>query len=114
MYHVAGPRSLPLMGSFISLLQAGGRSGKNALLEPLVPMSTLCKRYGNIMSVGLGSDQWVVLSGFEEIKAFSMKTEAVSRPYMPSLNELYSFNKEHGLGKQQIVKKATLLPLKPL
>ena len=86
------------MGSFVSLLKAGAEQGSNALFEPLLPMSALCKRYGNIMSVGLGSDQWVVLSGFEEIKAFAMKSEAVSRPHMPSLNELYSFNKDRGLG----------------
>jgi hypothetical protein len=67
------------MGSFISLLKASAGTGKNAFLEPLVPMSALCKHYGNVMSVGLGSDQWVVLSGFEEIKAFSMNSEAVSR-----------------------------------
>ena len=89
----AGPASLPLMGSFISLLKASSGTGKNAFLEPLVPMSTLCKHYGNVMSVGLGVDQWVVLSGFEEIKAFSMNSEAISRPFMPALNELYSFNK---------------------
>ena len=84
------------MGSFISLLRAG--DGKNTFLEPLVPMTKLCKQYGNVMSIGLGSDQWVVLSGLEEIKAFSMNSEAVSRPFMPALNELYSFNKDYGLG----------------
>ena len=51
------------------------------------------------MVIGLGSEQWVVLSGLKEIKEFSMKSEAVSRPAMPALNELYSFNKEQGYGK---------------
>ena len=82
------------MGSFFSLLKLG----KNALLEPLVPVTKLCQTYGNVMSIGLGSEQWVILSGFEEIKAFSMKSEAVSRPFMPALNELYSFNKAFGRG----------------
>lgn len=87
------------MGSFIGILKAGASRGKNALSEPLISMSALCKRYGNVMSVGLGSDQWVVLSGFEEIKAFAMNSEAVARPHMPVLYSLYCFNREMGLGK---------------
>lgn len=85
---------MPLMGSFASLVRTAINEGKNALSEPLFPVSVLCKQYGNVMSLGLGSDQWVVLSGLEEIKAFGMKTEAMARPPMPDLNQLYCFNKE--------------------
>ncbi len=48
------------------------------------------------MSLGLGSDMWVVLTGVEEIKHFSMMEEGVARPEMRTLNEMYSFGKALG------------------
>lgn len=86
--------SLPLLGSGISLLW----TSKNAISQPHKAMEKLCKKYGNIMSVGLGIDQWIVLSGFEEIKNFSMRSEGISRPVMKNLNQLYCYDKDTGLG----------------
>nr|AKH03515.1 cytochrome P450 3076A1 [Paracyclopina nana] len=88
-----GPLNLPLMGSCVSLL----KTGKNVFREPHLAMSKLSQIYGNIMSVGLGSDTWVILSGFDEIREFSMKSEATSRPSMPALIELYAFNEQLGV-----------------
>jgi len=87
-----GPLIVPFIGSAISLL----RASKNPLGEPYAAMANLSRIYGNIMSVGLGNETWVVLSGFKEIKEFSMKSSAVSRPVMPSLNSLYAFNEQLG------------------
>lgn len=89
---LSGPFQFPMMGSTISLL----RTGKNMFLEPHAAMAKLSLQYGRIMSVGLGDETWIVLSGFDEIKEFSMKSEAVSRPHMPALNELYAYNERLG------------------
>ena len=45
----------------------------------------------------LGPDEWVILTGFDEIKEFSMKSEAVSRPHMPALTSLYAFDEKLGV-----------------
>ena len=55
-----------------------------------------CKQYGPVMSVALGEDVWVVLSGLEEIKDFSMREEAVDRPDLKIFDEIYSFDKPLG------------------
>ena len=62
-------------------------------------MYNLSKTYGNCLTVGLGPDEWVILSGLQEIKEFSMNPNALSRPPMPVMNELYSFNRDCGYGK---------------
>ena len=36
--------------------------------------------HGRVMSLTMGSDNWVVLSGLDEIKEFSMKDTATYRP----------------------------------
>jgi hypothetical protein len=52
------------------------------------------------MSVGLGPEVWVVLSGFEAMKEFCMLEEAVARPNSPTFHEIYSFAEvEEPLGK---------------
>ena len=61
-------------------------------------MFNLSKKYGNIVTVGLGPDEWVSLSGLQEIKEFSMNPNALSRPPMVVMNELYSFNPDFGYG----------------
>jgi len=42
------------------------------------------------MSVALGEDVWVVLTGLDAIKEFSMLDEATHRPDMKALDEIYS------------------------
>nr|AKH03516.1 cytochrome P450 3076A2 [Paracyclopina nana] len=88
-----GPWNIPLIGSAVALLGAS----KNPLREPYAAMANLSRKYGGIMTVGLGNETWIVLSGLKEIKEFSMKSEAVSRPVMPSLNSLYAFNEQLGV-----------------
>ena len=61
----------------------------------------LSKDYGPVMTVALGSDVWVILSGLEAIKEFGMNEAAVARPDMPTLYELYSFQRP--LGKKKIM-----------
>jgi hypothetical protein len=57
------------------------------------------------MSVGLGPEVWVVLSGFEAMKEFCMLEEAVARPNSPTFHEIYSFAEvEEPLGKQSLLK----------
>ena len=60
-------------------------------------------QYGPVMSVGLGTDVWVVLSGLEAIRDFSMREEAVARPDLRIFDEVYSFDKP--LGKTLLGKK---------
>ena len=57
----------------------------------------ICRKYGPITKIGLGPDEWVILTGFDEIKEFSMKSEAVSRPHMPALTSLYAFDEKLGV-----------------
>ena len=59
----------------------------------------LSEDYGPVMTVALGSDVWVILSGLEAIKEFGMNEAAVARPDMPTLYELYSFQRP--LGKKK-------------
>ena len=56
----------------------------------------LSEDYGPVMTVALGSDVWVILSGLEAIKEFGMNEAAVARPDMPTLYELYSFQRPLG------------------
>jgi hypothetical protein len=44
----------------------------------------------------LGEDVWVVLTGLDEIKEFSMMDETVARPNMENLAEMYSFGTSLG------------------
>ncbi len=81
------------MGSAPALLSRS----LTALTNPQEAMHLLSKRYGPIMSVGLGSDVWVVLSGMEEIKSFCMKDETIDRPESAMFNDVYSFRKPLGL-----------------
>ena len=57
----------------------------------------ICRKYGHITKIGLGAEDWIILTGFKEIKEFSMKSEAVSRPYMPALISLYAFDQKLGV-----------------
>lgn len=50
------------------------------------------------MSVALGPDDWIVLSGLEEVKRFGMASEAISRPLMKNLFSLYCYGPDQGLG----------------
>ena len=52
-----GPLIWPLMGSFPGLLAAH----EDPLKYPYVAMHRLFLRHGEVMSVGLGPDVWVVL-----------------------------------------------------
>lgn len=54
--------------------------------------------HGRVMSLTMGSDNWVVLSGLDEIKEFSMKDTATYRPRKNDvLSDLYSFEKPLGV-----------------
>jgi len=57
---------------------------------PYRAMHKLACQYGPVMSVALGEDVWVVLTGLDAIKEFSMLDEATHRPDMASLDEIYS------------------------
>ena len=48
--------------------------------------------HGRVMSLTMGSDNWVVLSGLDEIKEFSMKDTAT---YRPRKNDVLSGQHEH-------------------
>ena len=93
-FSTLGPLRFPFYGSLLTLL----RQDRKAIYEPHRAMYNLSKKYGNILTVGLGDQEWVILSGLPEIKEFSMKPEALSRPPMPVMNELYSFNRDTGYG----------------
>ncbi len=51
------------------------------------------------MSVGLGPQVWVVVSGADELRRLSMMEEAVSRPDMRTLYEIYSYDRSLGGGR---------------
>ena len=61
---------------------------------PYRVMHRLGEIHGSVLKVGLGSDVWVVLTGLEEIKQFTMMEETTSRPDLTSLNEIYSFGEK--------------------
>lgn len=48
------------------------------------------------MTIGLGSDFWVILNGIDEIKKFSMSDHGVDRPDLGSLLDLYAYGKPLG------------------
>jgi len=76
-----------MMGSFPEMV----RLPVDTLRYPYEAMHLLGLQYGPIMSVGLGPEVWVVLSGFEAMKEFCMLEEAVARPETPTFHEIYSF-----------------------
>nr|APH81378.1 cytochrome P450 CYP3038A1 [Tigriopus kingsejongensis] len=88
-----GPWVFPFMGSIPAL----GKADANALEFPYRAMHRLSQGYGPIMSMGLGQDMWVILTGLEEIKQFSMMDETVARPNLKSLYEIYSFDRPLGV-----------------
>lgn len=65
-----------------------------SLEYPYRVMHRLSEIHGNTMRVGLGSDVWIILTGLEEIKEFTMMDETTFRPDLTVLNEIYSFGKE--------------------
>ena len=67
---------------------------------PYRAMHRLSQLHGPVMSVALGGDVWVVLTGLEAIKQFSMMDETTGRPNLPALNEIYSMHKDKPLGKK--------------
>ena len=78
------------MGSILALR----RSDKEAAEYPYRAMHRLAEQHRTrAMTVGLGTDLWVVLSGLDEIKKFSMSDEATFRPEMHNLNEIYAYGK---------------------
>ncbi|XP_059093870.1 methyl farnesoate epoxidase-like [Tigriopus californicus] len=88
-----GPFVFPFMGS----LPALGQADSKAIEFPYRAMHRLSKQFGPIMSMALGQDMWVVLTGLEEIKAFTMMDETVARPNLKALYEIYSFDKPLGV-----------------
>ncbi len=54
------------------------------------------QKYGPVMRVALGSELWVVVTGANELKHFSMMEETVARPNLKTLYEIYSFDKSLG------------------
>ena len=56
-----------------------------------VLMKKVSDVHGRVMSLAMGSDNWVVLSGLDEIKEFSMKDTAT---YRPRKNDVLSGNHE--------------------
>jgi hypothetical protein len=84
--------SIPMMGSAIGMIGVH----PDPIQDPHDAMLNLSKIYGNIMTVFLGDDDWIVLSGFDEIKAFSMNSEAIQRPHNATLMSLYSFDEPLG------------------
>ena len=84
------------MGSFPGLMNVY----KDAINYPYEAMHRLSLRYGPVMSVGLGPEVWVVLSGLGPIKEFCMMDETIERPKSSTFHELYSFaDVEQPLGK---------------
>ena len=83
----AGPYVFPLMGSFPGLLL----STDDPLNYPYEAMHRLGLKYGPVMSVGLGPEVWVVLSGFDPIRQFCMMEETIARPKSQTFHEIYSF-----------------------
>ena len=75
------------MGSFPEMVGLN----VDTLRYPYEGMHQLALKYGPIMSVGLGPETWVVLSGFEAMREFCMMEEAVARPQSPTFHEIYSF-----------------------
>ena len=62
-----------------------------------VVMRRLSDVYGRFMAIELGSELWVVLSGLDEIKEYSMNDEATYRLRSNNtLPDLYSFKVPHG------------------
>ena len=52
--------------------------------------------YGRVMRVMLGDQEWIVLSGLEEIKQFAMTQESTFHLPSRTFNEMYSFDEPLG------------------
>ena len=87
-YRPSGPITFPLFGSIHKLVV----NFPECFTAVHKSTMNICQKYGHITKLGLGSEEWVILTGFEEIKEFSMKSEAISRPHMPALISLYAFD----------------------
>jgi len=90
---IPGPWFLPLAGSapFIMIHEPA------MLSYPYRAMYKLSKQYGNVMKVGLGLQQWIILSGFKEIQQFSMSEDSVSHLPSKTFDEIYSFDRPLGI-----------------
>jgi len=90
---ILGPWFLPLAGSapFIMLYEP------RMLSYPYRAMYKLSIKYGNVMKVGLGLQQWIILSGFKEIQEFSMSENSVSHLPSKTFDEIYSFDRPLGI-----------------
>ena len=92
-FFFSGPIIFPIFGSVHELML----NFPDILTAAHKGTAKICRKFGPITKIGLGPDEWVILTGFDEIKEFSMKSEAVSRPYMPALTSLYAFDEKLGV-----------------
>lgn len=87
-----GPLALPFVGNMLSI----------DMDKPHISLSKLAEAHGNVFSVRLGIDKWVVVSGYEMVKE-ALVTQAenfADRPYSSLMDRIYSKNsrkKENGL-----------------
>ncbi|CAL8124690.1 unnamed protein product [Orchesella dallaii] len=84
-----GPFRFPVIGNLIQLAMADSK-------EPYVAFSQLGKKYGDIMSIQLGSVYAVVLNSFEVMEEYLTKPEFSDRIYTPWFAER-TFNKRLGV-----------------
>ncbi|XP_023340901.1 methyl farnesoate epoxidase [Eurytemora carolleeae] len=90
---VPGPPILPFCGSAPFLLLFDTKM----ISYPYRMMYKVAQKYGNVMKVGLGMQDWYVLSSFEEIQEFSMTDFSVSHLPSKTFDELYSFDRPLGI-----------------
>lgn len=67
---------LPVIGSFGGML----RHGLPYYDRLHVMMQKVSEVHGRVMALNMGTETWVILSGLEEVKEFSMKESATHRP----------------------------------
>jgi len=90
---VPGPWILPFCGSAPFMLLVDTQM----LNYPYRVMYKLSKKYGKVMKVGLGMQDWHILSGFQEIQEFAMSENSVSHLPSKTFDEIYSFDRPLGI-----------------
>ena len=94
-------------------------------LHDCIILSRLSEKYGKVMRVMLGDQEWFVLSGMylpyfnvilfksnvtglDEIKQFSMKEESTFHLPSKTFNEMYSFDKPLGMLRKYLTDVANV------